>query len=277
MDDVLVLGGDGELAQAFRRVGDTLNLSHRACDVTSRWEVSKALDSLSPRAVINCAAFRYLDACERWPEHAMDVNALGALNVAQEASRRDLRSVYISTDYVFGGDRDYTEDDPVSPLQVYGLSKASGEVAARMGDPNCLVVRTSGLFGFGGNNFVERMLAKSRDQSLAFEGSLSLPADVSFSPSCADDVAARVLELLALALYGAKEPIRGIYHVTNAGDASWYRFGRTFLPTAVPRTSGKEEIPRPRRSVLIDTKTPALGLSPMRDWEDALAWYLANR
>ena len=118
--------------------------------------------------VVNAAAFHKVEECEENPSRAFAVNAEGAWNVAGAARRAGARSIFVSTDYVFGGNEPngYAEDDPMDPVNVYGASKAAGEWLVRMACPDSLVVRGSGLFGHAGSsgkggNFVETVLKRA--------------------------------------------------------------------------------------------------------------------
>jgi dTDP-4-dehydrorhamnose reductase len=207
------------------------------------------------------------------------VNAVGAWNVGRAAAGVGARHVFISTDYVFEGDAEigYGEDDLPAPVNLYGLSKAAGERAVRLACADTLVVRGAGLFGHAGSsgkggNFVETMLAKA-DVGEA----ISVVDDQVVSPTATHDLAERILLLLE---HGA---LPGLYHAVNAGSCSWFGFAAAIFrlagvsPALEPRTTTEADVPRPRRSVLLDTKTGALGLPPMRPWEDSLGWYLDQR
>ena len=137
--------------------------------------------------------------------------------------------VHFSTDYVFGMDagrgRPWTEDDPPGPLSVYGLSKLAGEYLVRSTCPKHFVIRTCGLYGVRGSggkggNFVETMLR------LAGNGKpLRVVNDQRCTPSYTADVAAAVASLLATNRYG-------LYHVTNAGNCTWFEFAREIFRLA---------------------------------------------
>jgi dTDP-4-dehydrorhamnose reductase len=185
----------------------------------------------------------------------------------------------VSSDYVFDGEspEGYAEDAPARPLNVYGVSKLAGELGVRNACPDGLVVRGSGLFGHAGSsgkggNFVETMLAKA-----AAGEAISVVDDQVFAPTATHDMAERLLMLLE------RQVPPGTYHAANAGSCSWYRFARAIFDTAgvdadlSPRPAGDQGVRRPRFSVLLDTRSASLGLPPSRPWQDALAWYLAQR
>ncbi len=231
-----------------------------------------------PDAVIDAAAFHRVEACEADPTTAFAVNAVGARTVATEARGAGARTVYVSTDYVFDGERDdgYTEDAPTGPVNVYGVTKAAGERLVRLAAPDSLVVRASGLFGHVGSsgkggNFVETILSKARAGE-----PISVVDDLVFAPTATRDMAERILLLLE----GGVPP--GAYHLANAGACSWFGFARAIVEMSglraevSRRSSAQDVVRRPRVSTLLDTKATPLGLPPARPWEEALAWYLSE-
>ena len=203
--------------------------------------------------------------------------------MARMSCHAGARSAFVSTDYVFDGEKGtaYNEADPPNPVNLYGVSKAAGERGVRLSCPNSYVIRTSGLFGHAGSsgkggNFVETMISRA-EAGLA----ISVVDDQRLAPTAAADLAERIL-LLAEA--GA-EP--GIYHLTNRGSCSWFEFAGAVLELAgipadlSPRKTGEDEdddeVRRPPNTVLADTRTAALGLPRARSWREALAWYLRTR
>jgi dTDP-4-dehydrorhamnose reductase len=280
---ILVIGGWGQLGSdlTIAAVGrhELIRPRHADLDVTDAPGVARIVAAEAPDAVVDAAAFHKVELCEEDPARAFAVNAMGALNVARAAARAGARTVFISTDYVFDGTRPggYAEDDPVAPLNVYGVSKAAGEAAVRGADPNALIVRGSGLFGHAGSagkggNFVDNMIARARSGQ-----ALSIVDDQVFAPTATRDMAERILLLLE------RRVPSGNYHAANAGSCSWYVLARTAIEIegitaeVSPRATGESPIQRPRSSVLLDTRSSGLGLPLNRGWEEALRWYLGNR
>ena len=189
--------------------GDAVALTRADLDVT---DADAAREVLAGSTVINCAAYTDVDGAESDPEGAHAVNAEGARNVAQAAER----VLYISTDYVFAGTKDepYVESDPVEPLSVYGASKAAGERATAEANPNHLIVRSSWLFGRGGKNFVETILALGRERD-----ELRVVDDQVGCPTFTGHLAEALLGLAA----GAD---RGVLHVAGGNSCSWFAFAR---------------------------------------------------
>jgi dTDP-4-dehydrorhamnose reductase len=280
---LLVLGGWGQLGSdlALAAAGrhELVRPRHADLDVTDAEALYRFVAEQRPDAVVNAAAFHKVELCEEDPQRAFSVNALGALHVARAARAAGSRTVFISTDYVFDGRSrsGFEEDDPVGPLNVYGVSKAAGELAVRQADPDSLVVRGSGLFGHAGSagkggNFVDNMIARARSGQ-----ALSIVDDQIFAPTATRDMAERILLLLE------RRPPPGIYHAANGGSCSWYELARTAIEMeglkaeVSPRPTGETPVHRPACSVLLDTKSVRVGLPPSRSWEEALRWYLRNR
>jgi dTDP-4-dehydrorhamnose reductase len=279
---LLVLGGWGQLGSDLAvaaRGHEVDRPRHADVDVTDPTAVRAAVERARPDVVVDLAAFHRLDRCEADPGAAFAVNAEGALHVARAAAEAGARMVYASTDYVFDGasEAGYAEDDHVAPLNVYGVSKAAGERLVGTACPDALVVRGSGLFGHAGSsgkggNFVETMLAKA-----AAGEEIQVVDDIVFSPTATRDMAEAIVALLE------RDAPTGTYHLANAGRCSWFAFARAILDQAgvrarlTPRAGSPDGIARPPCSALVDTKRERVGIGAARPWEEALAWYLANR
>ena len=280
---LLVFGGWGqfgtELARAAEGRHELIRPTHLEADVTDGEAVGAAMRATRPDAVVNAAAFHRVERCEEDPATAMVVNTVGAVNVARAAAGAAARAVLVSSDYVFDGEKGigYAEDDPPAPVNLYGVSKAAGELGVRIMCRDSIVVRLSGLFGHAGSagkggNFIETVLARA-----AAGEPLSVVDDQRLSPTAAADAAARLLDLLDLAAPA------GTYHLANQGSCSWFGLAAAVLELSglatqlSPRSTGPDEVRRPRCSVLADTRTGPLGLAPARPWREALASYLEAR
>jgi len=205
---ILVTGAAGlvgsHVARAAASAGmEVLAPGRAAFDITDPEAVARGLDRHRPAAVINCAAQARVDAAELDPDLAREVNALAPGRLAQACEDRGIRLVHLSTDYVFGGDRErrlpYREDDPPAPLGAYGRTKLEGE--ERVLDATSgrgLVVRTQWVYGRGGSYGV---LASLVGRAARGE-ELSLADDQVGAPTAADDLAAALLDLLALEAKG---------------------------------------------------------------------------
>jgi dTDP-4-dehydrorhamnose reductase len=221
--------------------------------------------------IINAAAYTAVDAAEENESAAYAVNAIGPRNLAIGAAAVGARLVQISTDYVFDGTgtEPYAEGTAIDPLNAYGRTKAAGEQFVLTENPaGSYVVRTAWLYGAHGANFGRTMLtlAAGRD-------TVSVVADQFGQPTWTVDLAAQIVALL-----DADAPA-GIYHGTNAGQTNWFGFARAVFesagldPERVLPTDGSTFVrpaPRPSYSVLGHDAWAAAGLTPMREWTEAL-------
>lgn len=250
-----------------------------ALDVRDAAAVRARVADARPDVVVNATAYNKVDRAEAEPEEAMTVNEAGPRHLAVAAAEAGALLVHVSTNYVFDGAmrRPYTEDDAVRPLSVYGLSKRAGEVAVmKVGGPH-LILRTSALFGQGGNrekggNFVDRILEGARSGV-----PLRVVNDQEISTTYVPDLAAALVALV-------EAGYRGIFHVVNEGSCTWHALAEEALRLAglsapiEALTSEELAAParRPRYSVLSTERYRARGLPPLREWRAALAEHVAN-
>lgn len=286
MTRVAVLGSTGQLGTDLVRLLEqprtyqVFPLRHSDIECTEPEMVRQVLESLSPDVVVNCAAFVRVDDCEDHPWEAFRVNALGARYIAEACAALDAACVYISTDYVFDGDKQtpYLEDDPPSPLSVYGVSKLAGEYFVRNFCPKHFVVRTSGLYGVAGSsgkggNFVETMIRLAKENK-----PIRVVDDQVLTPTYTRDLVQKIKELLQTEAYG-------LYHITNSGQCSWYEFaGKIFEllslkpdfgPTSTANFGVKAR--RPAYSVLAHDGLKKLNSHELRPWQNALGAYFVEK
>ena len=292
---LLILGATGQLGTDLVRAAaaagvDHVGAAHEDIDVTQGHSVAAGIARYRPTIVINTAAFHRVDACEDDPHQAYLVNTVGALLVARAAARAGARTVYISTDYVFSGDKPpaedgrltpktaWVEDDPAHPLNVYGASKAAGEEAVRLADPRLLIARVSSLFGAAGprnkgSNFVEAILKKAGEG-----GPVRVVSDQWMTPTYAVD-AARAIVRLALS------DATGVTHVTSADGCTWHALateavrlvGLRAAVEPVPASTYYSNVHRPRNSALHTGRLTSLLGAPLRPWREALRAYLHEK
>ncbi len=264
-----MLGGD--LVRALRDAGhDVIALPRDELDVTDPGQVGR-LAQLSPSLLVNCAAYTKVDLAERERDLCYAVNVMGAEHLALLCGRLAIPMVQLSTDYVFDGEKDegYDEDDPASPLGHYGTTKALAEEIVRGALRKHYIVRTSWLFGHGGENFVEKILARC-----ARDGNATVVADQRGSPTSTRDLSRAIARLI-----GAGSPY-GTYHLTNEGRCTWHEFAqeiaRLASPSCVVMPCASGAFPaaarRPRNSGLNNNKAEKL-----RHWKEALKEYLEER
>ncbi|MCB1001158.1 MAG: dTDP-4-dehydrorhamnose reductase [Acidimicrobiales bacterium] len=275
---VLVTGAGGQLGHdtvaACERAGDTVIAADRAVvDVTDRDAVLGAITSAQPDAVINCAAWTAVDACEDDPDRALLANGMAVRHVAEACHRVGAHLVHVGTDYVFDGslDRPYHEWDDTNPQSVYGMTKLLGEREALALGPAAAVVRTSWVCGEHGNNMVKTVL-----RLVDSHPQLAFVDDQVGHPTFTADLGP-VLRQVAL------DRRSGVMHLTNQSAVSWYEFVREIVrlvgrdPDATVRPISTADLqpprpaPRPANSVLDNAVARMTGMAPMRDFRDPLA------
>ena len=275
---VLLTGGRGMLGRTIcEELADfeIVPTDLPEADITDENGIDTVLREHRPDAVIHCAAMTAVDKCEEAVDLAYRLNARGTANVASACDRQGIRLIAISTDYVFEGDggRPYSEFDVATGGQtVYGKSKFAGEEQVRALCPDHVICRISWLYGKGGPSFVHAML-KLADGS---RPALKVVADQHGNPTSAYAVARELRAILR------RPNLRGTFHVTCEGEATWAEFAEEVF-----RLAGKDQkiepcttedfprpAPRPRNSRLDKMGLRLANLPPMPHWKDALAEFM---
>lgn len=275
----LVLGGKtGMLGQALMaalaKAGHTAVAQGREdVDLTSRDALTAYLEAVKPGVVFNAVAYTQVDKAEDEPDDAARLNKTLPENLARLSAAMGFKLVHFSTDFVFDGKGQdpYEENDPTGPVSVYGRTKLAGEQAIRsVNPPGWIICRTAWLFGPGRKNFITTILnlCRSRD-------TVNVVDDQIGSPTCTVDLALHAVQLLDA---GAS----GLFHVANAGEASWCELATeavrlTGLPckvSPIPTSGYPTRATRPAWSVLSTAAfTAATGVTP-RPWAKALRDYI---
>ena len=274
---VLVVGAAGMLGRdvvlAAGNAGhDVIGFGRTELDVTDAGALERKFDQERPDVVVNCAAWTDVDGAEEAEEAANAVNRDGAGNVAAAAAAQGASVVYVSTDYVFDGAKGapYVETDQPAPLSAYGRGKLAGEEATARANKRHFVVRSAGLFGIGGRNFVETMLRLAEVQN-----EVLVVRDQVGSPTYTWHLAYGIVRLIEGVEFG-------IHHMAAAGACSWYDFAREIFEQAqieckvLSATTDMLGRPaaRPPYSALVSQREHAIELPP---WQDGLAAYLSQR
>ena len=271
---IVVTGAGGQVGKALaERLIHARFLSHLDLDVTDEDAVRQAVGAAS--IVVHLAAMTNVDECERHPDRAFAVNSEGTRHAVQAAEDAGARVIFVSTDYVFDGERagEYSEDDLPAPLGAYGRSKLEGERFVAK-EPGNLIVRTSWVFGEG-RNFVRTIVAAARRG-----GPLKVVDDQTGRPTWAEDLADALVFLV-------EAGISGVLHVTGDGQPSTWADVAEFavgaaglaasverIDTATYRRSADRVIaPRPRNSTLSLERARRLGV-PLRDWRTSVRRYV---
>lgn len=277
----LVLGTGGMLARdLIAQAPQTVALMARTradTDVTAAASVTAALREARPDVVINCAAYTNVDQAESQPDAAFLVNGAAPGTIAEAVKQAGLPAlvVHYSTDYVFDGqaNRPYREDDPTSPVGVYGASKLAGEQALQASGVRHLIVRTQWLFGVNGRSFPRTMWERATTGKAT-----RVVRDQTGRPTYTADLARATWKLLGEDLPGAGE----IVHVANGGTATWYDVARRVFQAAgtleLLSACTSAEYPtlakRPAYSVLATDKYQSLTGDALPPWEDAVDRFL---
>jgi dTDP-4-dehydrorhamnose reductase len=274
---VTIFGASGLLGKALMREwsGDAITgLNSRDADVRDGARVRQIVQEAHPERIVLSAAYTDVDGCESNTDLAFAVNRDGAVNVAAAAKEVGARLLFLSSDYVFDGKKTtpYEVDDSRNPQSAYGRTKAEAETRLLALMPDCCIVRTSWLFGIGGKCFPDTILKLA-----ASRPALDVVKDQRGSPTYVVDLARTIISL-------CRENTRGIVHVTNAGDCSWFEFAQQIVQSAglvtTVRPVSTEQMarpaPRPAYSVLSPSSLSALGIK-MTSWQDALKRYLEER
>jgi dTDP-4-dehydrorhamnose reductase len=260
---LVIFGANGMLGYALQQVFPQAHFfGHHDVEISDENTVMKMVKQERPSVLINAAAYTDVDGCEDNRDHAFMVNGYGPGYIAAACSEIGAILVHYSTDYIFDGTKpEYREDDPPNPISIYGESKLLGEVSIRKNMEDYRIIRTSWLFGSHGKNFVDTILALSRQMPV-----VRVVNDQIGKPTYTLDLARITPEIILL------EP--GIYHITNEGKCSWYEFASAFIPNAVPCSTAEfpRKAKRPAYSVLKNTKT-----FPLRSWKEAVTEYVGSK
>ena len=280
MIKVWIAGSNGQIGRALNDILDpleieVLNTDLDDLDITNTEEVLNFGIVNRPDVIINCCGVTDTDLCEKEPEHAYRVNALGARNLSIVARKNGAKIVQLSTDDVFDGQskKPYTEFDDTNPLTVYGRSKRAGENYVKEFTHKHFVIRSNWVYGHGGHNFVNRVLAAAE----AGNG-LSVASDQFGSPTSAKDLARIILYLIKTNEYGT-------YHATCQGVCNRYEFAQEVLKLAGKRITLRPVVTsesdlssaRPAYAVLDNFILRIIEVYDMPDWKESLKEYMDER
>lgn len=289
---ILLLGADGqagwELQRTLAPLGEVVAASLSGefgptVNLADSLGLRRLIDEVNPDALVNAAAYTSVDRAERERELAYKVNGEAPGVMGEALAGRGVPIIHYSTDFVFDGaaSRPYREEDEAIPQNVYGETKLAGERNLLDSGANAVVLRSSWLYGVRGQNFLLTMLQlfQDRDELRVVDDQVGAPT---WSRMLAEITAVVLCRMLDEAEKGPRP--QGLYHVTGAGETSWYGFARRILESSglscrlVPISSNEFPAParRPSYSVLDNGKLrEALGLA-LPDWRLSLAHCLAD-
>lgn len=235
---IVVTGMEGQVARAMAERGDEhghdiVRLGRPALDLTAnRATIDAALAAARPDLIVSAAAYTAVDQAESERDLAFSVNATGAGAVAHAARRLGVPLVHLSTDYVFGGDKEapYVESDETRPQTVYGASKLAGEQLVLATQADSAILRTAWVFSPFGSNFVRTMLrlAATRDQ-------IGVVQDQWGNPTSAFDIADAILTVAGNLLTDRDPRLRGIFHMASSVATNWAAFAEAIFALSAAR------------------------------------------
>ena len=230
---ILITGADGQLGRELINQGQLKGFSVQApseddMDITDLEKIDRCMDFHQPEVVINAAAYTQVDKAESEAALAFAVNTTGSANLARMCAKNKTPLVHISTDYVFDGQKgtSYLETDAISPVGVYGLSKAEGEIEIRSHLNEHIILRTSWLYGIHGHNFAKTMLKLATTKP-----KIRVVADQYGSPTNAADLAQTIL-IISDRMQFNNDVDWGTYHYCGQGVISWYNFAEKIVGLA---------------------------------------------
>ena len=285
MKSIAVIGPNGQLGsdlvRHFSNSGwAVVPVKHAEVKVEDAGSVKSFFSSNPVDVIVNTAALHQVGVCEKEIAQSWLINSVGASNVARVGRDIDAKVIYISTDYVFDGDipltESYSAETPVSPLNVYGASKAAGEISTLSTAPTNMVVRIASVFGSAGSsgkggNFIETIINKAKSGD-----TLKVVGDIQMSPSYTVDIAQKIDSLLEV-------DASGIFHCSNEGSATWNDFAQEIvnqigleITVEKTETDWSATPKRPKNSSLDSRELSDLGIR-QRSWQDALNAYLREK
>jgi dTDP-4-dehydrorhamnose reductase len=273
----LITGASGQLGIAVSQLLGEQGLlfkawSSRDLNITQGAIVQDFVSDLSPKVIINCAAWTDVDGAETNEREAYKVNGDGAENLALAAKNCGAKLIHISTDYVFSGESQspWQTGDAINPQSAYGRTKAAGESRVLENHPaNSSIVRTAWLYSTWGKNFAKTMTRLA----IYGDSEVRVVSDQMGQPTSVTDLAKQLVEL------SLSNSPAGIYHGTNSGQGTWFEFAQEIFKLSGADTNrvvpvSSSEYPRPAKrpsySVLSHDAWTKTSIQPMRDWRIAL-------
>jgi dTDP-4-dehydrorhamnose reductase len=276
---ILIFGRVGQVGWELRHklacLGQVSNIDYPEIDFSKPDTVRAAIREAAPTVIVNAAAYTAVDKAEATPEPAWAINATGPGVIAEEAKRLGALMVHYSTDYVYDGSKQgmWVETDKPNPLNVYGETKLAGDEAIATVGGEYLILRTSWVYGARGANFLLTMLRLAKERP-----ELRIVDDQTGSPTTSECIAQATANILAQVVAPGGDGLAGrsgVYHLTNAGQTTWFGFAKEFLskqavcPKLIPIPASEYPVPakRPVNSVLSCEKLADTFGVHMPSWE----------
>lgn len=283
---ILILGAQGqlgrELERSFAGSGAITAAGRGTVDLARAEQIREAVRSIQPHVILNAAAYTAVDRAESEPEAARAINAEAPRVLAEEAQAHHALLVHYSTDYVFDGRKagPWSEEDPPNPLNSYGASKLAGEQSIQEVGGQYLTFRTSWVYGPHGKNFLLTMLRLGAERDR-----LSIVGDQIGAPTTSMELARAtraIVDGVRDGRFGGPEDWAGLYHMTCAGQTSWFGFAQAIFARAAAQGAKTPELmaiaseayptpaQRPRNSLLSNEKLQARFGVRLAEWGAAL-------
>lgn len=282
---VLIVGADGLLGKTLYKEGSKFfsisGTTKKDLDITDKTKIEDKCRRVNPCVIVLTAAYTDVDGCEKNPELADRINVEGTKNVAEAARQLKVPLIFISSDYVFDGEKrlSYREEDKPGPISVYGRSKLDGEKIVQLTLKESVIIRSSWLFGEGGAGFVPFVL-----NALRFKKPIQVVSDKIGSPTYVVDLSAAIRKIIRLIIEGKYDFKKNkILHIANSGACSWLDIAEFIvkyfhLKNVKFETIGLSQFPfkakRPKYSALDNTRYNQLVQESLRPWQEALGEFL---
>lgn len=229
--NILVTGSMGQLGSEIKELSSNYNYNfffttRDDIDITSKDSIKEFCQTNSINVIINCAAYTAVDKAQSDIENADLVNRKAVKKLSIVAKELDIKLIHISTDYVFDGKnfKPYVEEFQTNPQSVYGKTKLDGENELLDINPlNSIIIRTSWVYSYYGNNFVKTMLRLGKEKE-----ELGVIFDQIGTPTYAAHLAKTILDIIPQIENSKVE----IYNYSNEGVLSWYDFAKEIMKMA---------------------------------------------
>ena len=297
---ILLTGKNGQIGWELQRtiapLGNVIALGRQEMDLADPDSIRRVIRETRPNLIINAAAYTAVDKAEEEAELAMAVNGVAPGIMAEEVRRIGAAIVHYSTDYIFNGTKNkpYTEEDEPNPFSVYGETKLAGERTIIETGASYLILRTSWVYGMRGKNFLLTILRLAREKQ-----ELSIVNDQIGAPTWSGQIAETTAKILT---HRNHSPVKdfieslldtsGIYHLSAAGETTWYDYAKRILEYAsqagllaespipkligIPTSDYPTPATRPMYSVLSNKKLiNVFGIKP-KTWDNDLKHCMSN-
>lgn len=274
---IVVTGVNGQLGYDVvrelksRGYNDIIGIDIEDLNITNEMDVIRFFSSNQPDIIIHCAAYTQVDSAEDNQDICLKVNVLGTRYLVEEAKRYNSKFIYISTDYVFDGEKDnpYETNDSPNPKSVYGISKYQGELETKKHYKH-FIVRISWVFGKNGANFVKTMIRLGKERDF-----IKVVNDQLGSPTYTYDLSKLLVDMIKTKKYG-------VYHATNEGVCTWFELTKEIFRLACIETpvypiftsDYPTKAKRPKNSMMSKEKLTNNKFKLLPSWKDAVKRYL---